>query len=268
MKKKRIIPSIAILMVLTAIMIALTGCTTSEKPAPTVQNVYIKEDDNSSDNNAETKMLVELEDEGRKEHGILLVPNELFGELGIEKKEKYTQDTEEKVKAVLNVLTKEYGFKIKALSWINGHTTSEEIPVPTVQNVYIKEDDNSSADNTETKMLVELEDEGKTTSVTLSVPNELFNKLGIEKKEKYTKATEEKVKAVLNVLVKEYNVNIKTFGYVKFVADIKDVAEIVIVLCSISAVIALVKWEYDAGQINRKIRVHIRYWRNWRKFHN
>ena len=259
MKKKRIIPSIAILMVLTAIMIALTGCTTSENPAPTVQNVYIKEDDNSSDNNAETKMLVELEDEGRKEHGILLVPNELFGELGIEKKEKYTQDTEEKVKAVLNVLTKEYGFKIKALSWINGHTTSEEIPVPTVQNVYIKEDDNSSADNTETKLLVELEDEGKTTSVTLSVPNELFNKLGIEKKEKYTKATEEKVKAVLNVLAKEYNVNIKTFGYVKFVADIKDVAEIVIVLCSISAGIVSVIGAYNCySQENRRIRARRR----------
>ena len=259
MKKKRIIPSISILMVLTAIMIALTGCTTSEKPDPIVQNVYIKEDDNSSDNNAETKMLVELEDEGRKEHGILLVPNELFGELGIEKKEKYTQDTEEKVKAVLNVLTKEYGFKIKALSWINGHTTSEEIPVPTVQNVYIKEDDNSSADNTETKLLVELEDEGKTTSVTLSVPNELFNKLGIEKKEKYTKATEEKVKAVLNVLAKEYNVNIKTFGYVKFVADIKDVAEIVIVLCSISAGIVSVIGAYNCySQENRRIRARRR----------
>ena len=246
MKKKRIIPSIAIFMVLTAIMIALTGCTTSEEiPVPTVQNVYIKEDDNSSDNNAETKILVELEDEGWTEHGILLVPNELFGELGIEKKEKYTHVTEEKVKAVLNVLTKEYGFDIRALSWVNEHTTSEEIPVPTVQNVYIKEDDNSSADNTETKMLVELEDEGKTTSVTLSVPNELFNKLGIEKKEKYAKATEEKVKAVLNVLAKEYNVNIKTCGYVKFVADKKDAAEIVIVLCLIICVIVVVKGAYD-----------------------
>ena len=118
MKKKRIIPSIAILMVLTAIMIALTGCTTSEKPAPTVQNVYIKEDDNSSDNNAETKMLVELEDEGETELVILSVPNELFDKLGIEKKEKYTQATEEKVKAVLNVLAKEYNVNIKDLPYI------------------------------------------------------------------------------------------------------------------------------------------------------
>ena len=264
MKKKRIIPSIAILMVLTAIMIVLTGCTTSEEiPVPTVKkDVYIYDEDNAIDDKVEAKlnkMLVELEDEGRTEHGILLVPNELFGELGIEKKEKYTQATEEKVKAVLNVLTKEYGFKIKALSWINGHTTSEEIPVPTVQNVYIKEDDNSSADNTETKMLVELEDEGKTTSVTLSVPNELFNKLGIEKKEKYAKATEEKVKAVLNVLAKEYNVNIKTFGYVKFVADKKDAFEIVIVLCSISAGIMSVIGAYNCySQENRKIRARRR----------
>ena len=105
-------------MVLTAIMIALTGCTTSEKPAPTVQNVYIKEDDNSSDNNAETKMLVELEDEGETELVILSVPNELFDKLGIEKKEKYTQATEEKVKAVLNVLAKEYNVNIKDLPYI------------------------------------------------------------------------------------------------------------------------------------------------------
>ena len=118
MKKKRIIPSIAILMVLTAIMIALTGCTTSEKPAPTVQNVYIKEDDNSSDNNAETKMLVELEDEGETEIVILSVPNELFDKLGIEKKEKYTQATQEKVKAVLDVLAKEYNVNIKDLPYI------------------------------------------------------------------------------------------------------------------------------------------------------
>ena len=118
MKKKRIIPSIAILMVLTAIMIALTGCTTSEKPAPTVQNVYIKEDDNLSDNNAETKMLVELEDKGETELVILSVPNELFDKLGIEKKEKYTQATEEKVKAVLNVLAKEYNVNIKDLPYI------------------------------------------------------------------------------------------------------------------------------------------------------
>ena len=118
MKKKRIIPSIAILMVLTAIMIALTGCTTSEKPAPTVQNVYIKEDDNSSDNNAETKILVELEDEGETELVILSAPNELFDKLGIEKKEKYTQATEEKVKAVLNVLAKEYNVNIKDLPYI------------------------------------------------------------------------------------------------------------------------------------------------------
>ena len=118
MKKKRIIPSIAILMVLTAIMIALTGCTTSEKPAPTVQDVYIKEDDNSSDNNAETKMLVELEDEGETEIVIISVPNELFDKLGIEKKEKYTKATEEKVKAVLDVLAKEYNVNIKDLPYI------------------------------------------------------------------------------------------------------------------------------------------------------
>ena len=118
MKKKRIIPSIAILMVLTAIMIALTGCTTSEKPDPIVQNVYIKEDDNSSDNNAETKMLVELEDEGETEIVILSVPNELFDKLGIEKKEKYTQATQEKVKAVLDVLVKEYNVNIKDLPYI------------------------------------------------------------------------------------------------------------------------------------------------------
>ena len=127
MKKKRIIPSIAILMVLTAIMIALTGCTTSEKPAPTVQNVYIKEDDNSSDNNAETKILVELEDEGETEIVILSVPNELFDKLGIEKKEKYTQATQEKVKAVLDVLVKEYNVNIRELSQPKAGAVDESI---------------------------------------------------------------------------------------------------------------------------------------------
>ena len=138
MKKKRIIPSIAILMVLTAIMIALTGCTTSEQPTQTVQNVYIKEDDNSSDNNAETKILVELEDEGETELVILSAPNELFDKLGIGKKEKYTQATEEKVKAVLDVLVKELGLSTKTLSQFNEHTTPEN-SAPAVQNVYIKD---------------------------------------------------------------------------------------------------------------------------------
>ena len=116
MKKKRIITVITSFMVITAIMLALTVCTTSENPAPTVHNVYIKEDDNSSDNNAETKMLVELEDEGETEIVILSVPNELFDKLGIEKKEKYTQATQEKVKAVLDVLVKEYNVNIRELS--------------------------------------------------------------------------------------------------------------------------------------------------------
>ena len=73
MKKKRIITGIISFMVVTAItvittlpmfmLIALSLCTPPEKPAPTVQNVYIKEDDNSSDNNAET----EFETEGETE---------------------------------------------------------------------------------------------------------------------------------------------------------------------------------------------------------
>ena len=73
MKKKRIITGITSFMVITAIILiitlpmfmlsALPLCTPPEKPAPTVQNVYIKEDDNSSDNNAET----ELETEGETE---------------------------------------------------------------------------------------------------------------------------------------------------------------------------------------------------------
>ena len=257
MKKKRIIPSIAILMVLTAIMIALTGCTTSEKPAPTVQNVYIKEDDNSSDNNAETKMLVELEDEGETEIVILSVPNELFDKLGIEKKEKYTQATQEKVKAVLDVLVKELGLSTKTLSQVNEHTTPEN-SAPTVQNVYIKEDDNSSDNNAETKMLVELEDKGETEIVILSVPNELFDKLGIEKKEKYTQATQEKVKAVLNVLAKEYNLNIKALLHRKSVVDKEGEFEIALELFLIICVIAVVKEAYDEDKKKRRIRARRR----------
>ena len=260
MKKKRIIPSIAILMVLTAIMIALTGCTTSEKPDPIVQNVYIKEDDNSSDNNAETKMLVELEDEGETELVILSAPNELFDKLGIGKKEKYTQATEEKVKAVLDVLVKELGLSTKTLSQFNEHTTPEN-SAPAVQNVYIKEDDNSSDNKADTKMFVEFDNEAGTTGITLSVPNELFDKLGIKKKEKYTKATEEKVKAVLNVLAKGYNLNIKALLHRKSVVDKEGEFEIALELFLIIGVIAVVKEAYDEDKKKRKIRAHLRYWK-------
>ena len=42
----------------------------------------------------------------------------------------------------------------------------------------------------------------------------------MEKKEKYTQATEEKVKAVLNVLAKEYNVNIRELSQPKSEAGV------------------------------------------------
>ena len=77
MKKKRIITGITSFMVITAItliimvvmpmMYAFTLGFNLKKPNSTVQNVYIKEDDNSSDNNAKTKILVELETEGETE---------------------------------------------------------------------------------------------------------------------------------------------------------------------------------------------------------
>ena len=77
MKKKRIITGITSFMVITAItliimvvmpmMLVFSLDITSEKPNSTVKNVYIKEDDNSSDNNAEIKILVELETEGETE---------------------------------------------------------------------------------------------------------------------------------------------------------------------------------------------------------
>ena len=77
MKKKRIIIGITSFMVITAItliimvvmpmMYAFTFAFNIKKPNSTVQNVYIKEDDNSSDNNAKIKILVELETEGETE---------------------------------------------------------------------------------------------------------------------------------------------------------------------------------------------------------
>ena len=127
---------------------------------------------------------------------------------------------------------------------------------------WIQPDGSVTYDNkADTKMFVEFDNEAGTTGITLSVPNELFDKLGIKKKEKYTKATEEKVKAVLNVLAKGYNLNIKALLHRKSVVDKEGEFEIALELFLIIGVIAVVKEAYDEDKKKRKIRAHLRYWK-------
>lgn len=78
MNKKRIISCVMLLMVLTTLMSMLTGCATSEKiPIPTVEeDVYIYDEDNIVDDDVEenlNKMLVELEEKTEVEFAVVSV---------------------------------------------------------------------------------------------------------------------------------------------------------------------------------------------------
>lgn len=78
MNKKRIISYVMLLMVLTTLMGMLTGCATSEKiPIPTVEkDVYIYDEDNIVDDDVEeeiNKMLVELEEKTEAEFAVVSV---------------------------------------------------------------------------------------------------------------------------------------------------------------------------------------------------
>lgn len=78
MRKKRIISCMMLLMVLTTLISMLTGCATSEKiPIPTVEkDVYIYDEDDIIDDDVEkelNKMLVELEEKTEAEFAIVSV---------------------------------------------------------------------------------------------------------------------------------------------------------------------------------------------------
>ena len=78
MRKKRIISCMMLLMVLTTLMSMLTGCATSEKiPIPTVEkDVYIYDEDDIIDDDVEkelNKMLVELEEKTEAEFAVVSV---------------------------------------------------------------------------------------------------------------------------------------------------------------------------------------------------
>lgn len=78
MNKKRIISYVMLLMVFTTLMSMTTGCTTSESiPIPKVEeNVYIYDEDNIIDNEVEeelNKMLVELEEKTEAEFAVVSV---------------------------------------------------------------------------------------------------------------------------------------------------------------------------------------------------
>lgn len=78
MRKKRIISCMMLLIVLTTLISMLTGCATSEKiPIPTVEkDVYIYDEDDIIDDDVEkelNKMLVELEEKTEGEFAIVSV---------------------------------------------------------------------------------------------------------------------------------------------------------------------------------------------------
>lgn len=78
MRRKRIISCMMLLMVLTTLMSMLTGCATSEKiPIPTVEkDVYIYDEDDIIDDDVEkelNKMLVELEEKTEAEFSAISV---------------------------------------------------------------------------------------------------------------------------------------------------------------------------------------------------
>lgn len=78
MKKKRSISYLVVLLVSTFLMSLLTGCATSEKiPLPTVEkDVYIYDEDNIIDDDVEeelNKMLVELEEKTEAEFAVISV---------------------------------------------------------------------------------------------------------------------------------------------------------------------------------------------------
>lgn len=78
MRKKRIISCMMLLMVLTTLMSMLTGCAASEKiPIPTVEkDVYIYDEDDIIDDDVEkelNKMLVQLEEKTDAEFAIVSV---------------------------------------------------------------------------------------------------------------------------------------------------------------------------------------------------
>ena len=78
MRKKRIISCMMLLMVFTTLISMLTGCATSEKiPIPTVEkDVYIYDEDNIIDDDVEeelNKMLVELEEKTEAEFAVVSV---------------------------------------------------------------------------------------------------------------------------------------------------------------------------------------------------
>ncbi len=83
MNKKRIISCVMLLMVWITLMSMLTGCATSEKiPIPTVEkDVYIYDEDNIVDDDIEknlNKMLVELEEKTEVEFAVVSVKSLLY----------------------------------------------------------------------------------------------------------------------------------------------------------------------------------------------
>lgn len=176
MNKKRIISYVVLLMVLTAFMSMFAGCATSEKnPTQTVkENVFIYDEDNIIDDDVEealNKMLVELEEKTEVEFSVVSVESVLGS-----------------IEDYANNLFDTFGIDKKGKD--NG-----------VLLLFSRSDE---------KVILEI-DKGLEGCLTDSECDQIIDDYFVPYRENndYTKATEMTVKAVLNVIAEEYEIDIQ-----------------------------------------------------------
>lgn len=177
MKKKRIISCIVVLIIFTTLISMLTGCATSEKiPIPTVEkDIYIYDEDDIIDDDVEkelNKMLVELEEKTEAEFAIVSVKSLL----------------DRSIEDYANNLFNTFGVGKKGKD--NG-----------VLLLFSRSDE---------KVRLEI-GRGLEGCLNDSKCGRILDDYFVPYREndEYTKATEMTVKAVLNVIAKEYKVDIQ-----------------------------------------------------------
>ena len=217
MRKKRIISCMMLLMVLTTLMSMLTGCAASEKiPIPTVEkDVYIYDEDDIIDDDVEkelNKMLVELEEKTDAEFAIVSVESLL----------------DRSIEDYANNLFNTLGIGKKGKD--NG-----------VLLLFSRSDE---------KVRLEI---GRGLEGCLNdakcgrILDDYF--VPYRENDEYTKATEMTVKAVLNVIAEEYEINIQ--GYLPVEDDSDDGlplwVRIIFILVAIAIAIVVIGAICDDG---------------------
>ena len=177
MNKKRIISYVMLLMILNTIIGILTGCATSEKiPIPKVEkDVYIYDEDNIVDDNVEeelNKMLVELEKKTEAEFAIV------------------------SVKSLLNKSIEDYSNNLFNTLGIGKKGKDNGVLL--------------LFSRTDEKVRLEI-GRGLEGCLNDSKCGRILDKYFVpyRQNDEYTKATEMTVKAVLNVIAKEYEIDIQ-----------------------------------------------------------